>query len=95
MGSNGGGSGISGYDPSWFIYCPHFLIPGDNNTCGETYQGAYVESESEISSFTSFLSSIGASVDLSMNYHTYGEILLLPWAYTTTDPVDLPDIVSL
>ncbi|KAK2148302.1 hypothetical protein LSH36_503g01028 [Paralvinella palmiformis] len=68
---------------------------GSNDTCSQVYQGPSAESESEISSYTDFMTTIGDSVDLSISYHTYGEILVLPWAYSTVEPPDIADLERL
>ncbi len=58
----------------------------DTNPCGETYRGPAAFSEPETKAVKEAFDVVAARTVLYISYHSYGEMILLPWGYTYMVP---------
>ncbi len=71
------------------------LIPGaSNDPSNDMYYGTQAFSEPETQRLRTFIDS-RPGLKAFVSYHTYGELFLRPWAYTTTDPPGESTLLSL
>ena len=59
----------------------------DGNPCGETYRGTAPFSEPESAALSDYYATL-ANLRAHIDYHTYGQWILSPWAYTSDLPPD-------
>ena len=71
------------YDYMWF--CPN-LASDHYNPYSDTYTGEKPFSEKETQAIRDFVNTRGFRI--SVSYHTYGEVILYPWGWTTEAPPD-------
>ncbi|ESN90282.1 hypothetical protein HELRODRAFT_123115, partial [Helobdella robusta] len=65
------------------------------NVCRENYCGPNAFSEPEARAIASFILSKSANMIVYLSFHSYGQLFLAPWGYTTKVPADFYDMVSL
>ncbi|XP_007938383.1 mast cell carboxypeptidase A [Orycteropus afer afer] len=58
-------------------------FPGNNNPCGDTYQGAAPESEKETKAVADFIRSHLNSIKAYITFHAYSQMLMFPYGYTS------------
>lgn len=64
-----------------------FLVVGASaNPATDNYAGIGPFSEPETRHLSTFIRSIGDKIDIYLSFHSYGQLLLLPFG-NTTDPV--------
>uniref|UniRef100_A0A671V097 Carboxypeptidase A1 n=1 Tax=Sparus aurata TaxID=8175 RepID=A0A671V097_SPAAU len=88
------GSSCVGVDPNrnWDA---GFGEPGaSNNPCSETYRGPRANSESEVKSIVDFVRSHG-NLKSFISIHSYSQMLLYPYGYTSTPAKDQAELHSL
>ncbi|XP_026167317.1 carboxypeptidase A5 [Mastacembelus armatus] len=88
------GSSCIGVDPNrnWDA---GFGGPGaSNNPCTETYHGPRAHSEPEVKAIVDFVKSHG-NIKAFISIHSYSQMLLYPYGYTTTAVKDQPELHSL
>ncbi|RLF36167.1 MAG: hypothetical protein DRN08_01825 [Thermoplasmata archaeon] len=84
------------YNYHWFFL---YLFPGrylgatHYDDRSNVYRGEYPFCESETRAVKRFVDT--HSVVISVSYHTYGELILYPWGYTTRSPWDKDVFVSI
>lgn len=66
-------------------------VQGSNLTNEDTYRGPSAFSEPETIAFRNFVQSLN-NPRVFLTYHTYSELFLRPWAYTTADPPGEPTL---
>lgn len=60
-----------------------FIEHGSSNIiCSDTYAGPRAFSEIETSSLSSYISSIASRMDVYLSFHSYSQLLLLPYGHT-------------
>ncbi|XP_044048740.1 carboxypeptidase A5 [Siniperca chuatsi] len=88
------GSSCVGVDPNrnWDA---GFGGPGaSSNPCSETYRGPRAHSESEVKSIVDFVKSHG-NFKAFISIHSYSQMLLYPYGYTTTPAKDQAELHNL
>lgn len=83
--NNGGSMGVDlnrNYSYKWG-YDNTGSSPSANN---ETYRGPSAASEPEIQDMQNFVNS--RHIEITLNYHTYGNLLIHPWGYSDQNTVD-------
>jgi carboxypeptidase T len=71
------------------------LLSGSSNvTSSETYHGTGAFSESETQVLRNFISGL-TNLKTAVSYHSFSELYLRPWAYTTADPPGEPTLRSI
>lgn len=86
---------------SWFLLQVvlnyyHIRVSGEgssSNPCSEIYRGPRAFSEVEVDQVARYLKSI-PNLKSYYNVHSYGQLVLTPWAYTSSPPQDYSEIVS-
>jgi murein tripeptide amidase MpaA len=62
------------------------------NPCSQTYAGKTPHSEREVKSLTDYVSSMSSRVKLFVSLHSYSQIMLLPYGYSSDIPQEYPDL---
>lgn len=78
----------NGYDDEKKL---NFLeIGSSDNPCSETYAGPKAFSEVESKTFSDYLKTVAEEKNLKVfvAYHSYSQLLLYPWGYTTKPSKD-------
>uniref|UniRef100_A0A3Q1GXR7 Carboxypeptidase A1 n=1 Tax=Acanthochromis polyacanthus TaxID=80966 RepID=A0A3Q1GXR7_9TELE len=71
------------------------VLPGaSGNPCSETYHGPKAESESEVKAIVDFVKSHG-NIKAFISIHSYSQMLMYPFGYTTTPAKDDAELHSL
>jgi len=65
-----------------------------NNPCSETYMGVSPASEIEVQTIMKYFATL-PNVALSTDYHSYSQLYITPWAWSTQSPPDLANMTSL
>ncbi|XP_023132370.2 carboxypeptidase A1-like isoform X1 [Amphiprion ocellaris] len=72
-----------------------FEGPGaSNDPCSQAYRGPRAESESEVKSIVDFVKSHG-NIKAFISIHSYSQLLLYPYGYTSTPVNDRPELDRL
>lgn len=66
-----------------------------SNPCSETYMGSSAASEVEVQSIMNYFSKNVTNVAVSTDYHSYSQLYITPWAWTTASPRDLSNMTDL
>jgi len=61
--------------------------------CGNTFAGRHPLSEPETVAVANFIMSRREAIRLYVSLHSYSQLWLTPWGYTTTAPPDNSDLV--
>ncbi|XP_048753048.1 carboxypeptidase B-like isoform X2 [Ostrea edulis] len=69
-------------------------IGGSTNVCSDVYSGKSAFSEAESRAVESFILNNNKDMIAYLTYHSYGEMWLYPWGYTSALPVDWQDLDS-
>jgi len=64
------------------------------NPCSETYHGIAQNSEVEVRSVISYFAKL-TNVQVATDWHSYGQYYLIPWGWTTTNPANYNEQVSV
>lgn len=67
---------------------------GSSSTAHDAYRGPYAFSEPETTAFRNFIDGLDHPRAL-LTYHSFSELFLRPWAYTTSDPPGEPTLAFL
>ncbi len=60
--------------------------PGSSNVhCSETYHGEEALSEPELQAATEYVQSLNGAVKYYQNIHSAANLIMYPWAYSTTE----------
>lgn len=70
-------------------------IGGSRDECNEIFAGEKAFSEPEAQALKHLMDSIGSHTIAYLNLHSYGQLWLWPWGYTTKLPSDVQDLVFL
>lgn len=54
----------------------------DNSPCSETYAGPKAFSEPETASLSKYLTTIGKNLVTYISFHSYSQLLMVPYGYT-------------
>jgi carboxypeptidase T len=77
------------YDDPWFLaylFPVHYYLPLILSDSSFNYRGPYPFSENETKAVKNFAEAHAISISLS--YHSYGELIIYPWMYTTKQTPD-------
>uniref|UniRef100_T1JFH7 Peptidase M14 domain-containing protein n=1 Tax=Strigamia maritima TaxID=126957 RepID=T1JFH7_STRMM len=66
-----------------------------SNGCSETFRGEKPFSEPETQAIANFILDNKKTIKLYISFHSYGQMWLTPWGYTTDLPSDYNDLISL
>lgn len=70
------------------------VVGASTNATADNYAGLGPFSEPETRTLSTFIESIGDKIDLYLSFHSYGQLLLLPFGNTTTPLANYDDAVS-
>ncbi|GAB6031797.1 corticosteroid- binding protein [Chamberlinius hualienensis] len=75
----------------------HFWNVGgsSNRPCAEDYAGPSAKSELETKAMTQFISSHNTTIKMYITTHSYGQLWLTPWGYTSKIPNDYEELHQL
>lgn len=82
----------------WTIfYCfVHFSEGGaSNSSCDETYAGPYPFSEPETKSLSEFITTIHENLVGYISFHSYSQLLLIPYGYNNSHVENYEELVSI
>jgi len=65
-----------------------------SNPCSETYMGASAGSEVEVQTIMKYFSTL-SNVQVSTDWHSYSQLYITPWAWTTASPPSLSNMTAL
>ncbi|XP_047918524.1 carboxypeptidase A1-like [Anser cygnoides] len=65
-----------------------------SNPCSETYRGPYADSEPEVEAIVNFVKNHG-NIKAFISIHSYSQLLLYPYGYTTTPVPDKEELHQL
>jgi hypothetical protein len=68
-------------------------IGGSTNPCFDTFSGDSPGSEAETANIVNFLRQNGQNIDAYLTVHSYGQMWLYPWGFTSALPADYLDLV--
>lgn len=73
-----------------------WMVTGASNwQCSETYAGRSAFSEVETQAVKNFFDSYRGRIKLFIDLHSYGNLLMYPWGYTSDPPEDAEELQSL
>uniref|UniRef100_UPI00398E5A26 carboxypeptidase A1-like isoform X1 n=1 Tax=Pristiophorus japonicus TaxID=55135 RepID=UPI00398E5A26 len=88
------GTQCTGVDPNR-NFDANFGGPGaSGNSCASTYYGPYVNSEKEVKAIVDFVKNHG-NFKVFIDVHSYSQLLLFPYGYTSTKPRDYEELLAL
>ncbi|XP_027698146.1 carboxypeptidase A1-like [Vombatus ursinus] len=88
------GSSCVGVDPNRNWDAGFGLSGASSNPCSETYHGKFANSEVEVKSIVDFVNSHG-NIKAFISIHSYSQLLLYPYGYTTTQAAHQPELDAL
>ncbi|NXC54940.1 CBPA1 Carboxypeptidase, partial [Aleadryas rufinucha] len=88
------GSRCVGVDPNRNWDAGFGEAGASSNPCAETYHGPYANSEPEVKSIVDFVKSHG-NIKAFISIHSYSQLLLYPYGYTTTPVPDQQELHEL
>lgn len=68
-------------------------VGGSRDPCSDIYSGTGGASEPETQAIVNFLQKEGNFIDAYLTIHSYGQMWLYPWGYTSALPDDYQDLV--
>jgi hypothetical protein len=69
--------------------------PGtSNDKCSDLYHGPSAFSEPETKAASDYIAANKDVIKAYLDIHSYSQLVLLPWGYTTSKPDDYNDLVS-
>ena len=69
-------------------------VGGSTNVCSDVYSGSQPFSEKESQAVETFILNNRQNMMAYLTYHSYGQMWLYPWGYTSALPADWQDLVS-
>ncbi|XP_060102013.1 carboxypeptidase A1-like [Heteronotia binoei] len=88
------GSSCVGVDPNRNWDAGFGVAGSSGNPCSETYRGPYANSEPEVKAIVDFVKSHG-NIKTFISIHSYSQLLLYPFGYTTKKAADAPELDAL
>ena len=74
----------------------HFLGVGSSeNPCSETYAGPHAASEPEVQAIQRFLTNKTLPFEVFVTLHSYGQLWMLPYGYSSEKAANHDNMVSL
>nr|XP_024644976.1 mast cell carboxypeptidase A isoform X1 [Macaca nemestrina] len=70
-------------------------IPNTNDPCADNYRGSAPESEKETKAFTDFIRSHLNEIKAYITFHSYSQMLLFPYGYTSKLPPNHEDLAKV
>ncbi|XP_053401682.1 carboxypeptidase B-like [Mercenaria mercenaria] len=67
-------------------------VGGSTDPCSDIYSGSYKGSEPETANIVNYLLNYGSEFDAYLTVHSYGQMWLYPWGYTSALPNDYLDL---
>ena len=86
-------SGCKGVDPNRNFGFQWGGAGTSNNKCSEIYRGPSAFSEPETASLRDFIMNSKADFKAYITIHSYSQLWLTPWGYTSDYPNDYPELV--
>jgi len=78
-----------------FIHlCSFPAIGGSTNPCEDIYSGTAAGSEPETQALVNYLLANSTKFDAYLTIHSYGQMWLYPWGFTSAYPADAADLVG-
>ena len=65
-----------------------------DNPCDEDYLGRAANSEPEVINVQKFLTKVKSDIKYYQSLHSYGQLIVLPWAYTDVKSPDYAKMKS-
>ena len=72
----------------------NLAIGSSNNSCASTFCGYEAFSEPEVRGVAQFIESHSDSIKCFLDFHSYGQMWMSPWAYTNNQTKDFIKQVS-
>ncbi|XP_063599272.1 carboxypeptidase B-like [Penaeus indicus] len=74
-----------------------FGVGASSNTCSDLYKGPSAFSEPETQALRDVMTSLSeaGNLELVIAVHSYGQLLLHPWGWTTEEAPDTPEMAAL
>lgn len=69
-------------------------VGGSTNVCSDVYSGSQAFSEKESQAVETFIMANRQNMMAYLTYHSYGQMWLYPWGYTSSLPADWQELVS-
>jgi hypothetical protein len=69
-------------------------IGGSTNVCSDVYSGREAFSELESKAVENFILNNNQNMAAYLTYHSYGNMWLYPWGYTSALPSDWQELVT-
>ncbi|XP_054844694.1 carboxypeptidase A1-like [Eublepharis macularius] len=88
------GSSCVGVDPNRNWDAGFGVAGSSGNPCSETYRGPRPNSEPEVKAIVDFVKSHG-NIKTFISIHSYSQLLLYPYGYTTKKAADQPELDAL
>uniref|UniRef100_A0A2I3TU16 Carboxypeptidase A3 n=1 Tax=Pan troglodytes TaxID=9598 RepID=A0A2I3TU16_PANTR len=70
-------------------------IPNTNDPCADNYRGSAPESEKETKAITNFIRSHLNEIKVYITFHSYSQMLLFPYGYTSKLPPNHEDLAKV
>ncbi|XP_014667238.1 PREDICTED: carboxypeptidase B-like [Priapulus caudatus] len=81
-------------NPDGYEYS-HTHVGASNDPCSDTYAGATPDSEVETRNIRDYILPIAKDIKAFITIHSYTQLWLIPWGYTTGLPSDYDDLYDL
>lgn len=85
--------GYPSHPPCIFTVLSSTGSGASSNPCSETYHGPYANSEPEVEAIVNFVKNHG-NIKAFISIHSYSQLLLYPYGYTTTPVPDVEELVG-
>lgn len=69
-------------------------VGGSTNVCSDVYSGSQAFSEKESQAVETFIMNNRQNMMAYLTYHSYGQMWLYPWGFTSSLPSDWQELVS-
>ncbi|KPP67710.1 carboxypeptidase b-like [Scleropages formosus] len=93
--STNSGSSCLGTDPNRNFDAGWCTIGASSNPCSETYCGSRPESEAEVKVVADFIRKNKPIIKAYLTIHSYSQLLLFPYSYTTQLAPDHKELLSV
>ncbi|XP_032785295.2 carboxypeptidase B [Daphnia magna] len=70
-------------------------LGASRNPCAETFRGSAAFSERETAAVSKFIQGKSTNIKVSITLHSYGQYIILPWAYDVLYPTDYDELLAL
>ncbi|KZS15411.1 Carboxypeptidase B [Daphnia magna] len=70
-------------------------LGASRNPCAETFRGSAAFSERETAAVSKFIQGKSTNIKVFITLHSYGQYIILPWAYDVLYPTDYDELLAL